>query len=57
MFRSENNPDISDHFQRTISILALITIFLAVYGTFELVLLGVHQSLRTPFGLSLGPHG
>lgn len=35
MFRTENNPDISDHFPRTISTLALITVFLAVYGTFE----------------------
>lgn len=26
MFRTENNPDISDNFQRTISILALISL-------------------------------
>lgn len=34
MFKTENNPDIIDHLQRRISISALITVFLATYGTF-----------------------
>lgn len=56
MSRTENNPDISDHFQRTKSWPCLQS-FWQFMVLLELELLGVHQSLTTPIGFSLGPHG